>query len=61
MQTGSATSRASDLNAALKGTCFSGGLLRQVKQEIGIVGLVFSCDGSHYIPTDEFLSEACKF
>jgi hypothetical protein len=27
----------------------------------GIVGLTFSCDGSHYIPADEFLSEACKF
>lgn len=27
----------------------------------GIVGLTFSCDGSHYIPTDEFLSEECKF
>jgi len=27
----------------------------------GIVGLTFSCDGSHYIPADEFLSEDCKF
>ena len=27
----------------------------------GIVGLTFSCDGSHYIPVDEFLSEECKF
>lgn len=27
----------------------------------GIVGLVFSCDGSHYIPADEFLSDECKF
>lgn len=27
----------------------------------GIVGLVFSCDGSHYIPADDFLSEECKF
>jgi hypothetical protein len=27
----------------------------------GIVGLTFSCDGSHYIPTDEFLSDDCKF
>ena len=27
----------------------------------GIVGLTFSCDGSHYIPTDEFLSDECKF
>ena len=27
----------------------------------GIIGLTFSCDGSHYIPTDEFLSEECKF
>jgi hypothetical protein len=27
----------------------------------GIVGLTFSCDGSHYITVDEFLSEACKF
>lgn len=27
----------------------------------GIVGLTFSCDGSHYIPADEFLSDACKF
>ncbi len=27
----------------------------------GIVGLTFSCDGSHYIPADEFLSEECKF
>ena len=27
----------------------------------GIVGLTFSCDGSHYIPVDEFLDEGCKF
>ena len=27
----------------------------------GIVGLTFSCDGSHYIPADEFLSDDCKF
>jgi len=27
----------------------------------GIIGLTFSCDGSHYIPVDEFLSEKCKF
>lgn len=27
----------------------------------GIVGLTFSCDGSHYIPVDEFLSDDCKF
>lgn len=27
----------------------------------GIVGLTFSCDGSHYIPVDEFLSDECKF
>lgn len=27
----------------------------------GIVGLVFSCDGSHYIPAQEFLSDECKF
>ena len=27
----------------------------------GIVGLTFSCDGSHYIPADEFLSDECKF
>lgn len=27
----------------------------------GIVGLTFSCDGSHYLPVDEFLSEECKF
>ncbi len=27
----------------------------------GIVGLIFSCDGSHYMPVDEFLSEECKF
>lgn len=27
----------------------------------GIVGLTFSCDGSHYIPADEFLSNECKF
>ena len=27
----------------------------------GIVGLTFSCDGSHYIPANEFLSEECKF
>lgn len=27
----------------------------------GIVGLTFSCDGSHYIPAAEFLSEGCKF
>jgi hypothetical protein len=27
----------------------------------GIVGLTFSCDGSHYLPADEFLSEECKF
>jgi hypothetical protein len=27
----------------------------------GIVGLTFSCDGSHYIPADEFLSSECKF
>lgn len=27
----------------------------------GIVGLTFSCDGSHYIPADEFLSGDCKF
>ena len=26
-----------------------------------IIGLTFSCDGSHYIPADEFLSEECKF
>jgi hypothetical protein len=27
----------------------------------GIVGLVFSCDGSHYIPANEFLADSCKF
>lgn len=27
----------------------------------GIVGLTFSCDGSHYLPADEFLSDKCKF
>jgi len=27
----------------------------------GIVGLTFSCDGSHYIPVNEFLSDECKF
>jgi len=27
----------------------------------GIVGLTFSCDGSHYIPADDFLSDECKF
>jgi len=27
----------------------------------GIVGLTFSCDGSHYIPATEFLSDECKF
>ncbi len=27
----------------------------------GIVGLTFSCDGSHYIPVDDFLSEESKF
>jgi hypothetical protein len=27
----------------------------------GIVGLTFSCDGSHYIPAEEFLSDECKF
>ncbi len=27
----------------------------------GIVGLTFSCDGSHYIPANEFLSDECKF
>jgi len=27
----------------------------------GIIGLTFSCDGSHYIPVDEFLSEECQF
>jgi len=27
----------------------------------GIVGLTFSCDGSHYLPADEFLSDQCKF
>ena len=27
----------------------------------GIVGLTFSCDGSHYIPAGEFLSDECKF
>ena len=27
----------------------------------GIVGLTFSCDGSHYLPAGEFLSEECKF
>lgn len=27
----------------------------------GIVGLTFSCDGSHYITTEEFLSDDCKF
>ncbi len=27
----------------------------------GIVGLTFSCDGSHYITVEEFLSEGCKF
>jgi hypothetical protein len=27
----------------------------------GIVGLTFSCDGSHYIPADEFLSDECQF
>lgn len=27
----------------------------------GIVGLTFSCDGSHYITAEEFLSEECKF
>ena len=26
-----------------------------------IVGLTFSCDGSHYIPVHEFLSDECKF
>lgn len=27
----------------------------------GIVGLTFSCDGSHYLPANEFLSDECKF
>lgn len=27
----------------------------------GIVGLTFSCDGSHYITAEEFLSDDCKF
>ena len=27
----------------------------------GIVGLTFSCDGSHYVPVDEFLSKGCDF
>lgn len=27
----------------------------------GIIGLTFSCDGSHYITVEEFLSEGCKF
>jgi hypothetical protein len=27
----------------------------------GIIGLTFSCDGSHYIPAEEFLSDECKF
>ncbi len=27
----------------------------------GIIGITFSCDGSHYIPADEFLSDECKF
>jgi hypothetical protein len=27
----------------------------------GIVGLTFSCDGSHYIPANEFLSDECEF
>ena len=27
----------------------------------GIVGLTFSCDGSHYLQADEFLSDECKF
>lgn len=27
----------------------------------GIIGLTFSCDGSHYIPAAEFLSDDCKF
>ncbi len=27
----------------------------------GTIGLTFSCDGSHYIQADEFLSEGCKF
>jgi hypothetical protein len=27
----------------------------------GIVGLTFSCDGSHYIPFDEFLNRDSSF
>jgi hypothetical protein len=27
----------------------------------GVVGLTFSCDGSHYVPVDEFLSKGCDF
>ncbi len=27
----------------------------------GVVGLTFSCDGSHYLPWEEFLSKGCNF
>ncbi len=27
----------------------------------GVVGLTFSCDGSHYLPWEEFLSKGCDF
>ncbi len=27
----------------------------------GVIGLTFSCDGSHYLPWDEFLSKGCNF
>jgi hypothetical protein len=27
----------------------------------GVVGLTFSCDGSHYVPVDEFLDKGCDF
>ncbi|HEY0663326.1 MAG TPA: hypothetical protein VGD18_01835, partial [Thiobacillaceae bacterium] len=27
----------------------------------GMVGLTFSCDGSHYLPWDEFLSKGFDF
>jgi hypothetical protein len=27
----------------------------------GVVGLTFSCDGSHYIPVDEFLDKGQEF
>jgi hypothetical protein len=46
--------------------------LRQVDENIylragslnvvnGLVGLNFSCDGSHYLPVEEFLSREAKF